>query len=67
MEFAYRQSVGGEPVLCTLEGAVDPVIGILEGDPDDPERVWLRTSERLRLSVAWPRGFTVRSGRMRCC
>jgi hypothetical protein len=49
--FAYQQSVGGAPVLCTLEGAVDPVVGTLAGNPDDRERVWLETSDGRRLSV----------------
>lgn len=58
--FAYRQEVGGAPLLCTLEAAVDPVTGSLAGDPTDLERVWLVASDGRRLSVVWPRGFTVR-------
>ncbi len=31
----YQQSVGAAPILCTLEGAVCTVVGILAGDPND--------------------------------
>lgn len=58
--FTYQQSVGGAPLLCTLEGAIDPVVGTLAGDPNDRERVWLETSDERRLSVVWPQGFSVR-------
>jgi hypothetical protein len=58
--FNYQQSVGGAPVLCTLEGAVDPVTGVLDGHPTDRERVWLNAGDGRRLSVVWPKGFTVR-------
>jgi hypothetical protein len=47
--------------LCTLEAAINPVSGALEGDQSDATwPVWLRAVDGSRLYVLWPRGFSVR-------
>lgn len=46
---------------CDAIGVDNPVIGRLEGDPEDPqEPVWLTRADGTRLSVVWPVGFSVR-------
>jgi hypothetical protein len=49
-------------VNCTLVSLVTPFSGVLAGDPNDPERVWLVRVAPLkpRVSVVWPQGFRVR-------
>jgi hypothetical protein len=45
---------------CPAFGVTDPVTGTLEGDPGDAlEPLWLRDPTGQRLSVVWPRGFSV--------
>lgn len=46
-------------VFCNAGAAVPPLTGILEGNPADPELVWLRSPGRGRVSIAWPTGFSV--------
>jgi hypothetical protein len=47
--------------LCPASRAVDPLVGILEGDPaDSVAPVWLRGTSGQRLEVVWPAGFWVR-------
>ena len=55
-----RAFAWSDRVLCNLAAAVSPVTGALEGDPADPELVWLRSADNQRLSIVWPAGFTVR-------
>lgn len=46
---------------CDAIGVDNPVIGEIEGDPEDPEEpVWLTRADGTRLSIVWPAGFTVR-------
>lgn len=49
-------------VLCNLDAHLNPFSGVLAGDPNDPERVWLVGVAQLqpRVSVVWPQGFHVR-------
>ena len=48
-------------ILCTADGVIPPVFGILEGDASDPAwPVWLQASDGRQLFVRWPRGFSVR-------
>lgn len=50
-----------EAADCDAIGVDNPVIGRLEGDPEDPqEPVWLMREDGTRLSVVWPAGFSVR-------
>lgn len=55
-----RTFVWSDQVLCNAAAAVPPVTGALEGDPADPDLVWLRGTTNQRLSIAWPAGFAVR-------
>lgn len=54
-----RTFAWSDQVLCNAAAAVSPVTGALEGDPADPELVWLRSDTGQRLSIAWPAGFVV--------
>jgi hypothetical protein len=58
--FAVVREIGGVPVTCPLFEVIDPVVGRLEGSPDDPvEPIWLVGPNGNRLSVVWPRGYSV--------
>ncbi len=52
---------GGIDVLCGGPSIVgdQPAGGVLAGDPNDRERVWLENG-KWRYSVVWPEGFRVR-------
>ncbi len=54
-----RTFAWSDHVLCNAAAAVSPVTGALEGDPADPELVWLRSDTGQRLSITWPAGFAV--------
>jgi hypothetical protein len=61
LTFPFAREQDGVPILCTLEAAVNPVRGVFEGDPSRSSQVaWLRAADGRELSVAWPKGFTVR-------
>jgi hypothetical protein len=47
--------------LCTLARAINPVSGVLAGDPADRERLWFvgPGASEPRLSVVWPQGFHI--------
>jgi hypothetical protein len=59
---AVRTNAAVVPVeLCPASAAVDPLVGVLEGDPTDSvSPVWLRGTNGERLEVVWPAGFWVR-------
>jgi hypothetical protein len=58
--FPRTTEVDGNPVACPAFALVDPVDGILRGDPNDPlEPIWIEDAAGRRLSVVWPEGFTV--------
>jgi hypothetical protein len=60
-ESGLRTVAATVPKSCDVTpDGVRSVAGWLEGDPLDPERVWLRQrSTDRRLSVVWPAGFKV--------
>jgi hypothetical protein len=45
---------------CTAQAAADPLEGTLEGQAGTTDPVWILAVDGGRLSVAWPRGFSVR-------
>lgn len=58
---ALRTFPTWEGADCDAMAIDDPVIGRLEGDPEDPqEPVWLSRADGTRLSIVWPAGFSVR-------
>jgi hypothetical protein len=58
--FTWVSDVNRTPLLCNAAASVDPVDGILRGDPDDTlEPIWIEDAVGRRLSVVWPAGFTV--------
>jgi hypothetical protein len=59
--FTWVREAGGAPVLCNAAAAVNPVTGVLRGDPAaSAQPLWLETGSGRRMSVVWPAGFTVR-------
>jgi hypothetical protein len=59
--FTWTRETGDVPILCNASAAVDPVTGVLRGDPSaSAQPVWLETGSGRRLSVIWPAGFSVR-------
>ncbi len=49
-------------VICNLSALLHPFSGVLEGDLNAPERIWLEqvVLRSGRVSVVWPQGFHVR-------
>jgi hypothetical protein len=54
----FTELPDGTQIACGSYLSLDPVTGVLAGDPEAPEPIWLEHDGR-RLSVIWPRGFTV--------
>lgn len=46
--------------ICSAVAAADPVDGTLEGQIGTNDPIWILAADGGRLSVAWPRGFSVR-------
>ena len=55
--FTIVEEIGGSPVLCPLGAPIPPLSGMLAGDPNDRERVWLVVENGRRVSIVWPAGF----------
>lgn len=59
--FAVLHAVAGQPILCTAEAAVRPVVGTFHGDPAAPgDKAWLVDPNGRKLVVLWPEGFSLR-------
>ena len=59
--YVVRHAPPGEPLLCPLGLAADPVVGRFEGSADATgDKSWLVDTHGARLFVVWPEGFALR-------
>jgi hypothetical protein len=60
LTYRTARPTGGTAVLCDAAAAMNPVRGILEGDPARSSQVaWLRGPDGRQITVAWPEEFSV--------
>jgi hypothetical protein len=56
---AYQALIPSETFLCGAGRFIPSVVGKLQGNPEDPQLVWLVSPSGRRIDVLWPPGFAV--------